>query len=174
MTSSWQKRRSVFNHDWLKNQYLPALAKLLNLIDSEVEDPEFARVFVRLILPQWEPRSEEVLSIIRDYERFMSPMLLIDSSRLSGCDAYTKRWLRNFVHSLWLKKNSITDIMNSAAARVEQVDTTYRQLKSSLRHCNVESGNDLQPLRESFAKFREQCQSLATAMERFPNGIKLT
>ena len=92
MTSSWQKRRSAFNHDWLKNQYLPALAKLINIIDSEVEDPEFPRFFVHLTFPQWEQRREEVLSIIRDSEHSISPQILFHSSQLSNCDAYTKSW----------------------------------------------------------------------------------
>ncbi len=43
-----------FNHNWLKNRYLPALYRFLNLLRDEIEDPEFGTLFLTTHFRAWE------------------------------------------------------------------------------------------------------------------------
>lgn len=167
----WPRRRSIFSHDWLKNKYMTALAKFLNLLDDEIEDPEFERSFVPTILPQWGAHVEEVVSLVKDFERCMSPGGLFLMPPLSGCDELTRRWLGDFVHSLWLSKYSVREAVEEALAAVGRVEDVYRLIQRELQGCaDVCSAADLRPLRTHFAAFRELCEQLAGMVERLPDG----
>ena len=83
-TPVWQKRRSEFNHDWLKNRFIPALAKWLNLLDDRIEDLSFEHTFVETVLPQWEDHREEALALPRDFEQEMSPRTLLRPERAAS------------------------------------------------------------------------------------------
>src|SRR5207248_1082717 len=91
----WQRRRSAFNHDWLKNQYLTALASWINLLDSRggYRDAAFESVFVPEILPQWELSREEALSLARTFDWEMSARQLFQYPPLLRSDSDTKQWL---------------------------------------------------------------------------------
>src|ERR1051326_4473635 len=102
--SSWQKRRSSFNHDWLKNQFMPALAKWLNLLDNKIEDPDFERAFIASVLPKWEQHREEALRLPRDFEQEMSPRRLFECHPLAHHNVHTKQW-RSEEHTSELKSH---------------------------------------------------------------------
>src|ERR1044072_7135922 len=125
MRNRWQKRRNTFNHDWLKNQYMPALARYLNLLDGLIEDDEFAQSFVSQILPEWESHREEAANLIKSFECEMSPQRLLECSPLSRCDEHTKRWLGNLMHALWLKRYPVAQWVTDAMHAVENADAAY-------------------------------------------------
>ncbi len=170
--NTWPKRRSAFSHDWLKNQYMSALAKFLNLLDDMIEDPEFERAFLPFILPQWESHSSEVAAVIKDFESCMSPQALFLSLPLSDCDDQTRRWLGDLVHSLWLTRDSIVEKVSAASIAAGDVEEAYSTLQHNLRDFTATApAEDLRPLRDYFATFRERCQLLAAALEQLPNRI---
>src|ERR687885_736280 len=68
MTLSWQKRRTSFNHDWLKNQYMPALAKCINIVDGKIEDRAFELNFYNLVLRQWKRHEVELSTLLDDFK----------------------------------------------------------------------------------------------------------
>ena len=174
MVFVWQKRRAAFNHDWLENQYLPALAKWMNLLDGRVEDVQVEHNFVPDVLVQWEGRREEALALPDDFEEQMSPRQLFEEEPLLHCDAETKDWLGDLVHQLWLTRYPVKECISQASEQARETDRAYQQLQEALTKCdNVRSAEALHPFRDEFATFRDQCQGLAEAIEQFSSEIKV-
>src|SRR5258707_121105 len=153
MTNCWRKRRSSFNHDWLKNQYIPALARYLNLLDDLIEDDEFARSFVSDVLAEWELHRNEAVDLAKSFEYEMSPQRLVECSPLCRCEECTKRWLGNLMHLLWLKRYPIDQWVAEAAQAIESTDVAYGRLQQSLRD---RSGSAL----DDSPRSRSDCWSL--------------
>jgi hypothetical protein len=175
MTPEWQKRRTAFNHDWFKSQFIPPLARFINLLDGHIEDIEFGRSFVRCILPQWEAHSQEAFALPADFECQMSPQCLFDHPPLSRCEAGLKGRLKRLVHLLWLARYPVRQWVTDATACAEEVDATYHRLQKTLQSCeNLGDASALKPFREQFAEFRKQCLALAKAIEKFPGEVYVT
>lgn len=171
---SWQKRRSGFNHDWLKNQYIPALAKCQNLLDGRIEDQQFEVSFLSGIFPLWERHRGEALEIIALYEQMMSPARLLDEPPLSRVRDVDKRWLGPVLHSLWLSRTRADELAAGAAEVVRRVDASYLGLKQSLGDLRADDSlADLRPYAEQFSDFRERLQELAHVMSAFPREINV-
>jgi hypothetical protein len=163
----WQKRRSDFNHDWLKNRFIPALAKWLNLLDDQLEDPDFEHSFVACVLPQWEQHRDEALALPRDFESQMSPRTLL-GPRSEG-------WLGTLVHLLWLSRYPVRRWAEQALAAAREVEVEFRRLRERLTSCaDTRAVVALRPMRPMFASFRERCQQLARAIEAFLSEVKAT
>jgi len=169
--SAWQLRRSEFNHRWLKNEYMPALARLLNVLEGHIEDSEFQQTFVEDVLPRWKTHYPEVLSLIHDCENDMSPRRLFEHPPLSRWPR-EHRWLPEIVHVLWLSKYQVADKVSDSLAAANQANELYVNLREALE-CDPrgESVSRLEALRDRFADFRDKCQELAKSIERFPNKI---
>jgi hypothetical protein len=173
MISAWQRRRAAFNHDWLKNQYMPALAKCVNLLDDRIEDPQFEQTFVLDVLPQWETRHKEAKQLPHDFEQDMSPRWFVERMDFGSTDC-DETWLADLMHHLWLARYPVGKWIKQAEVQVQKTDRTYRELQESLAECDdIRSAEALRPFREEFAAFRNQCQELATAIEQFPSEIKV-
>jgi hypothetical protein len=97
VSTSWQRRRSELNHDWLKNRYLPALAKWINILDDYVEDYGFEKDFLELTLPQWEEHRLLVIALIESFEIEMSPGIQLSHPPLSHLPESTKMWLHSLI-----------------------------------------------------------------------------
>jgi hypothetical protein len=173
MVSEWQRRRAVFNHDWLKNQYMPALAKFLNLLNDQIEDPQFEQTFVMDVLPKWEGHYDQAKQLPQDFEQEMSPRRFVERVDFGSSD-YDGRRLADLMHHLWLARYPIQEWVEQAKEQVRKTDRAYRELQESLAECDdVRSAEALRPFREEFAAFRDQCQELATTIEQFPSEIKV-
>lgn len=175
MKPCWQKRRSEFNHDWLKNRFMSALASWINLLDDRIEDAALEDSFVTFTLSEWEFHRQEAVALPGDFEREMSPSSLFDLQPLSQCDNNTKQWLGELAHYLWLTRNPVDEWVANATERAKDVDAVYTRLQAALKDCtDVRSAEALRPLRNRFVEFRERCQELARAIEKFPSEVKAT
>ena len=175
MTPAWQKRRSRFNHDWLKNQFLPALASWLNLLDDKIEDPGFEQSFMAAVLPQWEAHHVEALDLVRDFEELMSPAGLLDRPPLVRLSEYDRSWLRKLVHGLWLGRYAVPKLVANALDHILAVDRAYELVQQRLRSCpGTQSVYSERPFRSDWKEFRELCLQLAKAIEAFPGEVKAT
>lgn len=173
MLASWQKRRSEFNHDWLKNEFIIALGKWINILDGKVEDKEFEHTFILFTLSSWESHKEEAVALPRDFENAMSPRKLFESPPLSSCDLETKVWLGALIHELWLERYGVKQLVKDTDASVEDTNTSYNNLQNAIRGFQgTEHTVALRPLKHMFLDFREQCMALAKTIERFPSEIK--
>ncbi|MBL7204166.1 MAG: hypothetical protein ISS63_07535 [Desulfobacteraceae bacterium] len=169
----WQKRRSEFSHDWLKNKYIPALGTFLNILDQKVEDAEFQMSFLSEVLPQWKSHRDEAFALPREFIEKMSPKVLVDHVPLSFLDDGTKMWLRQLVHGLWVTRYPIKQWVFDAYASAHEVNAAYDLLKKKLKECqNMRAAQALTSIRDEFVAFRKQCQNLARAIEKFPSEVK--
>lgn len=172
MASTWQRRRSEFNHDWLKNRYLPALGKWLNLLDERIEDPIFEATFIDEVLPQWKERGTAAKELVRDFESYMSPRNLLNCPPLKRYSRIQERWLGQVVHELWLTRYPVRQWIDAALAAIEQADAAYAKVQQYLT--DGDSGRNIEDLRRHrnlFADLRERCQVAARALEVFSSKI---
>ena len=168
----WQRRRIEFNHDWLKNRFLPAIAKSINLLDGELEDLEFEQKFVARDLAEWELSRSQILSLTADFEIQMSPRTLFEQVPLSCCDDDTREWLGQLVHDFWLSRYPVRQWIEHATECTRAADKTYNRLHLELDQCpDTRSATALRPLRPLFAEFWQACMNLAKAIERFPSEV---
>lgn len=170
----WQDRRNRFNHDWLKNSFIPALKKFLNLLDDKIEDQQFEQSFIESVLPKWESHRFEAFSLAEDFEHAMSPRVLFELPPLSQCDEETRKWLGERIHISWLAKHAVHALVEEAVSRARSADAAYNSLHNGLGSCaNTVSVQALHPLRPFFAEFLQACHDLARAIERFPSDVKV-
>jgi hypothetical protein len=174
LITSWQKRRNAFNHDWLKNQFMPALAKFINLLGDRIEDHDFEVSFITQILPSWDSNWREALLLAQDFERGMSPRQMFDYLPLARCAEENKRWLHSLAHSLWLVRYPVREWVADTTIAAEEANSAYNRLQVALKKCdNIRSAEAIRPFREQFSDFRSRCQELATALSKFPNDVKV-
>ncbi len=168
----WQKRRSAFNHDWMKNQYLQALDDWINLLDDKQEDKELERTFISEKLPLWEENRGDIIWLYETFEVEMSPRVLFDEPFLVNADSNTKEWLGNLIHVIWLERYGIKAILDRLFVAIQGVDIAYGRLRDALKAVpDTMSIGSLRPLRSLFADFRSACGAVASAVEKFPSEV---
>jgi hypothetical protein len=171
----WQIRRNRFNHDWLKNQYILALANFLNILDGQVENAEIESLFVAEILPEWESHRAEAFTLPKDFERDMSPRRKFDHPPLARCDEETREWLSILMHKLWLSRYPINSWIEAAMNCAQTTDAKYKIINVELGKCSDKgSAEALRPYRELFIEFSKALLNLAKSIEKFPNRIMIT
>lgn len=170
----WQQRRNEFSHIWLKKQYLLALGAWLNLLDGHVDDPEFERAFVPEVLAQWQWASQTAAELSGSFAQEMSPRNLFDAPPLAGCSAGTRQWLAPLLESLWRVHYQVDQLVADAKTRIAEADAAYTRLQDALRgEAEICSAVALRHLRPLFTEFRNGCQQVAKAIERFPTEVKV-
>jgi len=174
MTPNWQQRRSTFNHDWLRNRFLTAVASFVNILDDLVEDPETEKRFVRDILPQWADRARESEELVADFNLEMSPRSLFRQPPLCRCEPATMRWLPDLVHLLWRRRVDVDRLCSDARESVARAKAAYGELCDGLSECaDCSSTEALRPYRDQFAAFRSKCEDVSRAISRFPSRIQV-
>jgi hypothetical protein len=98
---AWRVREARFNHDWLKNGFLPALAKWVNVLSGSVEDQVFEGSFALGGLLEWERQKAAAASLLADYESLFSPRALFDRGALRSCSAADRAWLEPVARHYW-------------------------------------------------------------------------
>ena len=172
MPHSWQRRRSRFNHDWLKNRYLPAIAKWIHIQEGLVEDPFFEGEFLQLTLPQWEERSKNALDLVDRFAQEMSPRNLI-AMVFRRSPAESTQWLGTLVDALWLNRNLVGQWQADARNAVLAATAQYFELKESLEAQPSGPDRKEEVLNRSVA-FGNGCQLVARRIEVFPSRLLVT
>lgn len=171
---SWARRRSEFNHDWLKTVYLNALGSFVMRLESggsgsatKIEE------FLSEEFPAWEGRSVEARELILGFEDQMTPARLFDRPPLIRCNDGTKAWLAPLVHQLWLGRYGVQKLVDGGLELLEKVDRLYRDLGTIISET---SRGDMAALRESLPRwkeFLETCRRLSEHLSKFPNRIEV-
>ena len=171
MLTAWQRRRSEFNHDWLKNRFLPALAKAVNVLDSVVEDELFEKEFPHFLSLQWCLHRGEAFTLAHNFRNEMSPAALLNQEHFFSTSG---EWLPELVDALWLSRNPVQMWIDETVNCAMAADAAYLKLEERFaENCNatlqVLKGHE--PL---LLQFQTSCQELAKAIERFPSRILVT
>lgn len=171
MTPAWQKRRSAFNHDWLKNQHMNRLDGFIERLKTEGADVSRIRRFITQDFPEWEVKRETVRELIASFEREMSPRTLFERDPLNRCDAETQRWLGDLVHALWMARYPVKGWICEAEKALKSVDCQYAALKKAIDSLNPIDSEQLAPLLPSFVAFKGACEKLSQAIGQFPHEV---
>ena len=169
--NNWQKRRSALNHDWLKNQFMPAFAKFINVIDGRVIDPGFLPLFLASLCADWESHRRELAALIQSFEDAMSPKNFFDQPPLKVCTGFTN-WLPQLTHELWATRQSARESTAGAREHLESADQAYSEVRLYLERTGpTVTISDLIPGRPHFVEFRFRCQVLGNSLSKFPSEI---
>lgn len=170
--SSWQQQRSRLNHDWLKNQVLPALTALIRVVDGEVETGDPEGEIEELELGDWTKQRAEIQALLDTFEARMSPRSLFELPPLSRCDEETKTWLPDLVHELWRARYPVQEWVEAAVNGLEDAEAAQQVLVAALATFERPLGmEELRQLGPHIRRFRSACQRLAACIEQFPSRV---
>jgi hypothetical protein len=170
--TTWQKRRSDFNHQWLKNQFLSALDAADQVISGRIRAVAFLQELIDVDLPEWIERREDLNTLLGDFENEMSPQKLFENPPLSECEPLSKEILAELMHELWLVRYPIKNWLNDAREKASDVDTNYGFL---MKTSPIDANGRICPeFAFIFEKFRSACRALSKAIEKFPDRILVT
>jgi len=170
---AWQRERSGVNHDWLQNQFILALGKWENICNGDVEDERFEAAFVPGGLRDWPQRREDLSGLIDRFEREMSPIRLFADPPLSHCDTKTRAWLPDLIHSLWLERYRVKELVFAAREAIESADRAFFALKRFFPREGSNSRDRSSDLARAVAEFRTRCEQLARCISKFPSEIRV-
>jgi len=174
-TERWQKKRCSLNHDWLKNQFMPGLAKLINVLDGRVIDPTFLPSFVFRLRREWGGYADELNELLQSFEEEMSPRRLFDCPPLANRGEAVAEWLPGVIHALWLSRDPVFVWTDEARTRLDDANRSHSEIIKELEHIGpVIATEALRGIRPLFGEFRAHCRDLGTAVSSFPSEIRIT
>ena len=176
LISSWQNRRSAFNHDWLKNKYLNRLDAFLERLNMPDSDSLRLSRFLTDDFSEWKKQQSEIESLLETFEPEMSPKSLFKKEPLNRCDHETITWLSQLIHGLWLARYPIKEWIHAAQNAFCNVNDQYNNivevLKSKKLDCESEDYQTaLKLLIPHFLQFKKVCEELSQTIGMFPHQI---
>ncbi len=172
--SNWQSQRNRLNHDWLKNDFLIAFDKFINILDDRIEDDEFMVGFVENGLLTWGLEYPLALELIECFASKMSPMVLFDRPPMSRWPS-KKRWLPMLVDRLWRNRHQIDELVDAAREKAKQANKSYLTLMAELESAaGAAKIHRARQIRDHFVQFRSDCRAMASAIGRLPHRILVT
>jgi hypothetical protein len=170
--SDWQRRRSDFNHQWLKNRLLSALDTADHVIRGRLRGSAYLQELLDVDLPEWQERQKELDMLLEDFETEMSPRRLFDSPPLSACEPRTRELLAELLDELWRARYPVSVWLQGARKAASEVSAHYKLLRDL---APVDSnGRVLPEFAVRFEEFRSACRALSEAIEKLPNRILVT
>jgi hypothetical protein len=171
----WQRRRALFNHDWLKNRYLLALETYLNILAGLVDNPGLEATYIDNILPEWELYSPEGIALIREFKTYMSPAVLFKMLPLRNCEPRERELLATLVDARWRERYPIATWTAEAQASWRGVQEAYRVLRCQIELCGLPRNTGaLRPLAGYFEDYRTACRRIARSIELLPGTLRVT
>lgn len=157
MGAGWQAERNDLNHDWMQNKLLLHLGGWLSSWGKKSASGPYLEIhgFCR-------PQFGRVRALIEQLPVSMSPRTLFDEEPLSRCDSDTKIWLGDLIHGLWLAKNNIPQLKETALSALDSAEDTLSQIE--------EFGLDKVD-RKSVQAFWDACSLLSSTISKFPHKV---
>lgn len=176
LISSWQNRRSAFNHDWLKNKYLNRLNAFLERLNMPDSDPLRLSRFLTDDFPEWKKQQSKVEDLLETFETEMSPKSLFKKEPLNRCDDETIIWLGQLIHALWLVRYPVKEWIHTAQNAFRNVNDQYNNIVKILKSKDLDCESKdyrttLKPLIHDFIQFKQACEELSQAIGMFSHQI---
>lgn len=167
--STWQRRRSEFNHQWLKNRFLSALDATHNIVAGRIQGRDYLEEMVRLDLPEWPDRRAEIDQLLDAFTSDASPSSLFSSPPFSHWEEPTRQAICELTQALWLARNPLAEWTQEIRAAAAEADRQYESLSqlplsAADGAINPEFGSCLED-------FRSACRTLARAIEQLPSRM---
>ena len=167
----WERLRSRFNHDWLKNRFLVAVGSFLSAVSGEGYSVKKALGPLKHVMAQWPERQDKLNQILEEFEDTMSPATLLDSPPLDRLDGTTRQWLGRLVHLLWWKGRGNEARLAGVEEARRRADDTYERLMAQLNGADAE--REVEILEAAAKDVYAEFQGLAEAMHRLPSKIEV-
>ena len=170
MVLDWQRRRSEFNHDWLKNRYLNNLDGFIANLEMKKPDETRLMRFLDEDLRQWKAKEEEARRLMDSFEKEMSPEVLFESGILKRMDPESQAWIKPMLHHLWLNNHDIKNKISNCEQWFLKVAAQYDKINSMLdeKNRNMEQLKNLLP---EFKAFRETCRAFSQSISNLPSKV---
>jgi len=175
-SSEWQKRRSDYNHNWLKNSYTTGeLRRWVAFLSGHAEGGDFTKSrFMSHIVAEWTQKGSEILHLIEKYQDAMSPSTLFDEGALSHVDDATAKWLRPICVSIWRIKYGADKAISDIQTAYNSADTTLQELSTLVSAQESTAFVSGSVILEKLNTFVRQCRDLGEAVRRLESSVKVT
>jgi len=168
---NWQRRRSEFNHQWLKNRLLSALDSATNLMRGRITGAGYLEDILNQEIREWPVRRGELDSLLVDFETEMSPRTLFDAPPLAEWESGIKRVMSELLHEFWLVRYPVRTWIGNAQKAALTVDKSYEQLLR-VQPIGMDGHVDFE-FSARFDAFCTACRELAKTIEKFPSHIQV-
>ena len=172
MLNEWQERRSEFNHDWLKNQFLNRLNAFLERLQDAKPDTERLVRFINDDLPKWEQHEPEARWLVNSVEKEMSPMRFFKQAPLNRCDEETKRWLPGVSHEIWLDRYPVRRLQIHVRSLLARTSEQYQKVQKAVMESQAADPSSVKLLREHFAELSRICAELHDGFSTLDREVK--
>lgn len=172
--NNWQKRRSEFNHDWLKLKYLNAMRSFIDRLETDdLSSPGRIQEFIKIDFPTWREHSTDAWWLVNNFEQEMSPKVLFNTVPLANCSDETKAWLVPLEHELWLSRCSVKKRIDNLSKLVECVDKGFVELSALIPAFDEYYVENLKAELPKWKKFAGACFELSNCLSEFPRRIEV-
>lgn len=174
-SATWQKRRSDYNHGWLKNSFCTGeLERWSGFVHDRVEGGSFSlRDFNSNISDEWTARGPEALDLAKEYRESMSPGTLLDYEPLIKMDAETKSWLRPLCAAIWEQKYTFRKKVAHVTTAYKNADTAFQNLKMVAGQLDDGTVIKDSAFAEQFTMFQKNCRQLGEAIHNLETSVKV-
>jgi len=163
----WERKRSELNHNWLSNNYLDQL-KALNAYMQEVkrqDDLRYRHEIRRLVMevfPQWEHKREEIIQMVEEIEKDLTPTRLFDKNPLKKVSSRNKTWLEPLIHQLWMLRKDVRSQTEFVIGLCNAIDKEYNELKDEYHRINIITDRITENCYNKLVDYISLCSKLAT------------
>ena len=170
MISEWQRRRSEFNHDWLKNRYLNNLGGFIANLEMKKPDETRLKIFLEEDWRQWKTKEEEARWLMDSFEKKMSPLVLFETGILKGMDPEKQKWIKPLTHDCWLNRHDIENKISHCEEWFLKTAAQYDKINRMLDEIgrNIEQLKSLLP---EFKTFRNISQVFSESISKLPAKV---
>ncbi|MGD2084547.1 MAG: hypothetical protein PVH61_00035 [Candidatus Aminicenantes bacterium] len=172
MIADWQRRRSEFNHDWLKNRYLNNLDGFIANLEMKKTDESRLKTFLAEDWNQWKAHREDARELIASVETEMSPAVLFETGILKRMDSESQEWMKPLTHQLWLERHDIKNKISDCEDWLLKVNAQYDKINRMLNETGRTMGQ-LKNLLPEFKAFRDICQAFSESISKLPSEVSL-
>lgn len=169
MLTEWERKRSAFNHDWMKNIYLRNLMGALDRLQLAPDSPIIID-YLDSDFSAWEHNRDKVCWLSKNLSESLSPKRLFESRPLSLVSADTRAWLPDAVHHIWLAKYNVKEAVSRLNILIDTVDEQYKNIKKILD--NNEGKIKREVLKYCLETYQTACRDLSNNLSSLPKTIR--
>lgn len=170
MITEWQIRRSKFNHDWLKIEYINSLGGIIDMLQYNMIETRHLQRFLTEKWGQWETKRLEANWLIDSFEKNMSPAILLEVEPLNRMAAHNRVWLKELVHFLWLARWLINEKVSLLRHSFSVVSQQFEEIDKRIKEHNGDTGY-LRELLPEIKVFREACLEFSKCISALPSEV---
>jgi hypothetical protein len=167
--NEWQRRKSAFNHDWLKNRYLNNLDGFIAVLEKRKPDINHLLHFLKN-WRQWEQQKGEARWLLGAFETHMSPAVLFEEEPLNRLEEESGRWLKELIHSLWSTRYVIKKLIKNAENNFLHAENLYLSIDAKLNKIEHNPVN-LKDILQEFKGFKKACKAFSGSLSKLPSEV---